>query len=138
MKKLFFAMFFIMTSLFAEASDSKNLFHGEWEYPLSGIISVITTKDYKTWESVSCLRKEYLTTKTCIKPDSDSVPTYYVYNERVDGLCSIKTDSDSFCWQLIRVYENSEGRDTLIMKADPFNSEPGLGYALSAYRLSRK
>ncbi len=142
MKKLFKVMPLVSLLLLGSASTllafevktNQELFKGEWDFHAAQVIAVISTKDQKKWTMVSCQREAYLETGKCLKVHHDSKPTYFVLDKEMGGLCS--TSDAKYCWTFLTV-QKSRTRDLLVEKADPFNTEPGVGFAISAYRLAR-
>lgn len=133
MKKLVLLFTFILMSFSSHAVELKR-FAGAWDFYRADVVNVIETNGLGTWTSRSCVARDYMASKACTQPYPDSKVELMVYDQKLGGLCSV-TEKE-YCWFLVRVIPGATPeKDTLVIKADPFNRKPGLGYAISAPRL---
>jgi hypothetical protein len=133
--KVFFTFLFaamIQVNVFAQET---NLFMGQWNFFAANVISIIETNGRGTWTRKSCIAEEYIQTKSCVNPHVESEVELYVYDQELKGLCSVT--AKDYCWNLLYVIPGRTSQlDTIVIKADPYNREPGLGFAISANRLN--
>ncbi|HXH74728.1 MAG TPA: hypothetical protein VNJ08_07165 [Bacteriovoracaceae bacterium] len=125
-------MFIVLLAAFSGsvlAQDSGS-FAGEWDFYKAKVVKVVETSGLGTWTSKSCESVEYIQSKNCVSSKTE----LFVYDQKLKGLCSVT--AKEYCWTLLRIIPGpTRKEDKIIIKADPFYREPGMGYAISASRL---
>lgn len=114
---------------FSQMSHANSSFEGAWWVVNSPVVSVLSLNKDGTVLDTLCESEKYFSEQVCDKESS----SLYAFTRNNNGLCNLKTEKLPSCWY--HMYQPTNDKNTLYIKADPNNKRPGLGYVLTAKRL---